>query len=116
MTKIEMHFRKLMLAERLRQIEGELAALESECLHTDGPIIWREASQIRLSSIHVQHAVDELEAPEARNLEALLRLSIEKVREDRSKHVGGGVSPTNENARGGNLERFPKPVIVDLND
>jgi hypothetical protein len=117
MTKIEMHFRRITIAERLRQIEGELAALETECLSADGPIVWREVSALKLASIQVSQAAEELERPDARNLEALLELSIDRVRERRrTKDFGSEVLPKNENAPEGNPERFPKPVIVRLND
>jgi hypothetical protein len=115
MTKIEAHFRKILIAERLRQIEGEVAALETECLHTDGAILWREASSLRLASIHLSQAAEELERPDARNLEALLQLSIERVREQkRSKEMGGEVLPKNERPTfSENVSRFPKPITVE---
>jgi hypothetical protein len=61
-TKLEVRFRKRMIAERLRQIEGELAALEEECIETEGTIVWKEAVALRLAAIHTAKAAEELEA------------------------------------------------------
>jgi hypothetical protein len=64
MTKMEVHFRTRLIAERLRQIEGELVALENEYLETGGTIEWKQTIQLRLATIHTGKAAEELEAAE----------------------------------------------------
>ena len=73
MQKLEVFFRKQFIAERIRQLEGEVMVLGEECL----------TERLRMTRIFLSKAAEELErddADETPTLEYLLRASIAAIK------------------------------------
>lgn len=78
MNNVELHYRKVTLSERLRQIESELMVLTEESEKVGA---WANAAAFRLSRIHVASAADELDSCSPASLERLLEKSIAMIQE-----------------------------------
>lgn len=110
MTAQEFAIRKVVLGERVRQLQGEVLAMIDETPRLV------EKGRLQRSQIYLAIAAGILEEVEMPSLEAMLRLSIQKLQErKRCEQIGGGVPPETENAQSGGIERFPKPTDPSTN-
>jgi len=83
MTRIEKHFRIQLLAEQIRQLQGDVIVLEDEGTSSG-------TTQLMLAGIHLAKAAEQLERTPTLDLETTLRLSIASVRDKkRCQQVGG---------------------------
>lgn len=103
MSKLELHFRKLILQERIEQLAGELIAMSTE---TRGA----ELGQLLAAGTHLARAVEALHGgpTEQNNLETALRLSIESVRDRKACEQIGTLNVKEPDAA--NVRPFLKPI------
>ncbi len=101
MTKIEKHFRTVTLGERARQLQSEIIAL------SEG------SYRLHLAAIFAGKLAVELESAvgTGMDLETMLRLSIETVKERKQCEVIGSLrlETQTERAHAANVSPFPKP-------